>query len=249
VKSSCLCLLVLLVAGVVLVNSSFIKEVRAETFVTGVISSEATWTKANSPYNVTGAVIAKGVTVTIEPGTIVYVNAFEGLSVNGTLRAIGTSSEPITLNGDYRGRLPVFGSNSYNGILSFSDESQAWDEKTGTGCIIENANIVSLSIYIHNATVKLNNNVFSGNYEYHNLWVEGGNSIITNNRIIADTIGAGDNFPESGNNTVIDSNSVNNNSPTPTPAPSVPEFSSLILLPILLAIPIVLIMCKKKRCP
>jgi hypothetical protein len=242
-------LLALLVSGIVLVNASFFKEARAETFVTGVISSDTTWTKANSPYNVTGAVIAKGVTVTVEPGTIVYVNAFEGLSVNGTLRAIGTSNEPITLNGDYRSRLPVFGSNSYNGILSFSDESQAWDEKTGTGCVIENANIISLSIYGLNATIKLNNNVFSVSYEYHSLWLEGGNSVVTNNRIIANTIGAGNNFPESGNNTVIDPNSVNNNSPTPTitPAPSVPEFPLLIVLPILLAIPIVLIMFRKRR--
>ena len=213
-----LCLIVILSASslwMVKLSDAQTTPYPATTFVTGAISSDTTWTKANGPYNVTGAVIAKGVTVTIEPGTIVYINAFEGLGVNGTLRAIGTTNEPIILNGDYRGRLPVFGSNSYNGILSFSGESQAWADKTGTGCIIENANIVSLSIYIHNATIKLNNNVFSGSYEYHRLWVDGGNSIITNNRIIANTIGAGDNFPESGNNTVIETDSVNN-SPTPT---------------------------------
>ncbi len=225
----------------------------AATFVTGVISSDTTWTKVNSPYNITGAVIAKGVTVTIEPGTVIYVNAFEGLGVIGTLRAIGTSNEPITLNGDFRMRAPVFGSSSYNGILSFSNESQPWDDKTGTGCIIENTNIVSLSVYIHNATIKLNNNVFSGYYEYHRLWIEGGNSIVTNNRILADTIGADNNFPQSGNNTVIGSGGVSYTpnpvsytpNPTATPSPSVPEFSWLTILPMLLAIPIVLVIIRK----
>jgi hypothetical protein len=251
-----LCLVVILLASslwMVKLSDAQTTPNPAATFVTGVISSDTTWTKTNSPYNITGAVIPKGVTVTIEPGTVIYVNAFEGLNVNGTLRAIGTSNEPIVLNGDFRSRLPVFGSNSYNGILSFSGESQAWDGKTGTGCIIENANIVSLSIYVLNGTIKLNNNIFSGPYEYHRLWVEGGNSIITNNRIFANTIAAAYNFPESSNNTVIDTNSVSNSptptatlTPTATPNPSVPEFSWLTILPLLICIPIVLIIIRKK---
>jgi hypothetical protein len=192
--------------------------------------------------------------VTIEPGTIVYVNAFKGLGVNGTLRAIGTSNEPIILDGDYRSRLPVFGSNSYNGILSFSGESQAWDDKTGTGCIIENAKIVSLSIYVLNGTIKLNSNIFSGPYEYHRLWVEGGNSIITNNRILANTIAAAYNFPESGNNTVIDTNSVSNSptptathTPTATPNPSVPEFSWLAILPLFFSVLFFAVILKHRK--
>jgi hypothetical protein len=234
-------ILITVISTVGLIESIPLGLAQTGTIVNGIISSDATWTKANSPYNVTGAVIAKGVTITIEPGTIVYVNAFEGLGVNGTLRAIGTSNEPITLNGDFRMRAPVFGSSSYNGILSFSDESQTWEDKTGIGCIIENANIVSLSIYLHNATIKLNNNVFSGLYEYHRLWIDGGNSIITNNRIVADTVGAGDNFLSSGNNTVIASNGVSYTpNPTtttlPTPTSSVPELSWLLTLPLLLSI-------------
>src|SRR5208337_5359065 len=48
------------------------------TNVNGTINSDTTWTKANSPYNLTGPVtVDPGVTLSIEPGTIVdtsYLN-------------------------------------------------------------------------------------------------------------------------------------------------------------------------------
>ena len=47
-------------------------DVQAATYVSGSISSDTTWTKANSPYRLTGTVfVNSGVILTIEPGVIV----------------------------------------------------------------------------------------------------------------------------------------------------------------------------------
>jgi hypothetical protein len=125
------------------------------------------------------------------------------LEVNGTLRAVGTSSEPITLNGDWRGRAAYFGSSDCNGILTFTAESNGWDAQSETGCIIENVNVISLSIYVHNASVKMNDNVFSGSHAWGGLSLEGGDSIISNNEITGGSVDVSDGSPVLVNNTIV----------------------------------------------
>ena len=68
------------------------------TNVSGTISANTTWTLANSPYVMTGNVtVSAGVTLTVEPGVIVQGNATgRSLTINGSLSAVGTSSQPIT---------------------------------------------------------------------------------------------------------------------------------------------------------
>jgi RHS repeat-associated protein len=75
-----------------------IETATAATNVSGTISTNTTWTLANSPYVMTGDVtVAAGVTLTVEPGVVVQGNAaFRSLRVNGSLSAVGTAEAPIT---------------------------------------------------------------------------------------------------------------------------------------------------------
>jgi hypothetical protein len=70
----------------------------ADTFVSGTLSTNTTWTRAQSPFIVTSTIqIPAGITLTIEPGVVVRFEAAQGLQVSGTLVARGTPSARILL--------------------------------------------------------------------------------------------------------------------------------------------------------
>jgi len=78
-------LLILLIGGFALASITLFT-VQADTNVTGIITSDTTWTKANSPYSLTGPVaVNSGITLTIEAGVQVYFNTYY-LQVNGSAR-------------------------------------------------------------------------------------------------------------------------------------------------------------------
>ena len=61
------------------------------------ITSDTTWDTAGSPYEVTDNIsVHNGVTLTIDPGVEVIFDQYAGLTVNGSLIAIGTATQPIT---------------------------------------------------------------------------------------------------------------------------------------------------------
>ncbi|MCP3956472.1 MAG: DUF11 domain-containing protein, partial [bacterium] len=74
---------------------------RGPTFVCGTIDVDTTWMVLDGPYIVTcDVVVPAGVTLTLEPGTVVKFNSEIGMLVFGTLLAEGTAA-----------RTPVFTSN------------------------------------------------------------------------------------------------------------------------------------------
>jgi hypothetical protein len=92
------------------------------------IDANTTWTKTGSPYTLTAnLLIAKGVTLTIEPGVTVNLNNYS-IYVNGTLRAIGSSQDKIQFN---------------TGIITFTKSAENWNENAGIGSIIQNAKLTT----------------------------------------------------------------------------------------------------------
>jgi len=65
--------------------------------VSGYIGSNTTWTKANSPYVITGDIdVDTGATLTIEPGVTIIADGNHVLYIDGRISAIGTASDNIT---------------------------------------------------------------------------------------------------------------------------------------------------------
>lgn len=80
----------------------YAKWTKNPTQVSGTIMANTTWSLASSPYELTNRVqIAKGYTLTIEPGVVVNAVAVNGntqsIEVFGNLRAVGNVNNRITL--------------------------------------------------------------------------------------------------------------------------------------------------------
>jgi parallel beta-helix repeat protein len=159
----CASLMALMVSGLLFSNVYF-GMVQASADVTGIISSDTTWTKANSPYSLTGPMlVSEGVNLTIEPGVTVNFNEYY-IRVNGTLSAIGISTDPIYFNGGY---------------IKFTESSNDWNEQTTQGSVIENT-VSSTAINIEEASPKIDNNVFDG---CEIKIIDGGSPIISHNTL------------------------------------------------------------------
>lgn len=119
-------LIALMASGLVLVGSIHAVVAQASTPVNGILNVDITWTKASSPYTLTGNVhVDEGVTLTLEPGVTVSFNSYF-MNVSGTLHARGSQTEKIIMTGsgisylgEWMGRI-FFYSSSTNSIIEYA---------------------------------------------------------------------------------------------------------------------------------
>lgn len=160
-------LITMLVCGSILINTVDFVFGQAPGVII-IISSDTTWTKADSPHNITGPLLVnEGVTLTIEAGTSLKVNNY-GIRVDGTLRAIGSSAQKIQFDNCTE--------------IEFTTNSNGWNEQTSSGSIIEYA-ILGSCVVSSNVSLKLDNTVFGS--------ITSEDSVISSNNEISDSVRAG----------------------------------------------------------
>ena len=172
------------------------------TSVSGIINSDTTWTRTNSPYSLTGNIlVSNGVTLTIEMGVTVNLGTYY-IRVNGTLNveALATlniaSSQGINippnpgeqaaiqvngaLNAKGIGGMPVY----INGtrILHFptvSTSSVIYFAQSSGESIIQNAVINATTLEV-SSSVKISNSIVSDGAQ---IIILGGSPTISNNTL------------------------------------------------------------------
>lgn len=176
------------------------------TNVSGIITSDTTWTQGNSPYTFTGPVaVNAGVTLTIQAGVTANIGSYY-LQVNGTFYARGSDSNRIYINSNTNAV------NNAGCVISFTPSSTNWNEQTATGSIIENSVLTSIPINIENSSPKINNNIITFNssnvYPKPTINVNGGSPVISNNIVTV----KGSGFQCDGISVASGSPSITNNS-------------------------------------
>ncbi len=187
----CLALILVFTVPVCYVGGGSVVE---GTSVTGRLTSDTTWSLEQSPIRLySDLLVSLGVTLTIEPG--VTVDLFDHqLLIDGTLIARGNQSK-IVFTGliDPAKNNPLYPHGPPVSHLIFDEGSQAWNEQTKSGCIIENA-VVNTILYIHTSIrisqssleqsvhVLNNSSTFSNNSQISKLYING-NATVRGNEI------------------------------------------------------------------
>ncbi len=178
-RCSTIFLILLLACSVFFIVTANFGKAQSGTQVSGIIISDTTWTKANSPYGLTGAVaVNTGATLTIQPGVVVNLNNYY-IQVNGTLTAIGTSTDKIQFN---------------DGTITFTVLSQGWNAQTGIGSIIQYATVnysnysrsgFTESLVEVNSQAKIDHNILYGDF-YLSRLISAKAGTISSNLLIAE---------------------------------------------------------------
>jgi subtilisin family serine protease len=148
------------------------------------INSDTTWT-TDRQYVIGGAVrVLQGVTLTVEPGTVVQFEPAGSLTVSGTLIADGTAAAPILFEGT--------GAGAWGG-LTFTDVSvDATFDITGTyqsGSILRHVQVLSATtgVRLQNAAPYIAQSRFAGHVTTA-LAVDGSSPQIIANSFVSNTI-------------------------------------------------------------
>ena len=164
-------ILVILSLTVILATIPFGRTQSGTTVSSIIIKEDTTWTKANSPYSLTGNVlVGNEVTLTVQAGATVNLNGYY-IQVDGTLQGVGSTFDRIHLNGNNQ---------NLNHGIDFTSFSSNWNEKSRSGCIIENTVITSIEISVNSTSPKISGNTIDGCVHSHIA----GSPIVTNNNFI-----------------------------------------------------------------
>lgn len=171
-------------------------------YTSTAISSDTSWTSANSPYNIAGSIVVNsGVTLTLETGTTLNLNGYMTVSgtliiqpdvtvnivnasgyiqVNGVLSAVGTSAEPIRIVGTEGTYMMGLESSTYYPSITFSSASISWNAQMSTGSTIQNAILSSVTLSVC-SSAELSNDTFK-----NGLTLGGGSPVIADCQIDQD---------------------------------------------------------------
>lgn len=192
-------LVVLIFVGFCLVGTAPLGIAQNSTSVNGILNSDTTWTKANSPYILTGLVgVASGVTLTIEPGVIVNLGEYS-LQVGGTLQARGGSGA---------NNITFISKTAAYGNIAFMNGSVGWDDQKRSGSIIENAILSSTSISMNNVSPKIFNSTITGNIN-----IDFGAQPLISKNIIYGDIGVHNSSPRIEHNSIVGGINIGGDSP------------------------------------
>lgn len=127
----------------------------AQTNVSGAITSNTTWTKANSPYIIKGDVaVDTGKILTIEPGVTVKFDGYYAIYVDGKIKAEGTNADSIRF-------LSAQSSPSKDNWWSIRFRPKSLnDTSVFKYCIFKHA---SEALYIESPSLQITNNMFEDN--------------------------------------------------------------------------------------
>ena len=177
-KKSCLgsLILMLITSSLVLGSAGNLAKAQSGVNVSTVISEDTTWTLANSPYDITGNVLVNsGATLTLSAGLHIkperlhcgnwltnssarsynnIVNASGYIQVDGSLFAVGTSSEPIQIIGTTGTYTMGLISGTFYPSITFSRGSTGWNPQTSSGSTIQNT-VLSSVIFSVSSSVEL----------------------------------------------------------------------------------------------
>jgi len=178
----------LAIAGMLLLvnGGSIARAAPLATNVSGHISTNTTWTLANSPYVLTADVIVDpGVTLTVQPGVVVQGASNAELLVQGHLEAVGTAAQPITFTstndsgpGQWQGLVFNGGSGNLEHVVVRYGASSNNSLKYKS-----NVTIIGVTKAVRIASSSILSGSYGGGLGDYGLYIKDSQVTITNTRI------------------------------------------------------------------
>jgi hypothetical protein len=206
------------------------------TDVSGLISTNTTWTAAASPYVVTGNILVDTLTtLTIQPGVAVRLDPAKAIMVKGTLNAVGTAADSIVitknqaagwtklwLKSSSKCRLQYCRIEYADNFVADAKNAAVYDEGSDSVyigyCTISN-NTGEGGIFINGGSATITNNTITVNScpgtdaGCGGISIIGGSATITNNTVSYNSsgLGAGIFINYASDRIVIANNSITHN--------------------------------------